>query len=181
MHEARALAVGLALMRTPLLFGTFTELSASSKDSSAARTCTRTCGAPIYDCPFSRLDSECHERTNRVGAHQGCRVNTEGLWGIWRARCPRAAYRQARLCRAAFTHTHTHIHTALIAFASFITFIASSLHCVLPGLVERSLWRRRRAHTIGLSVEQEMAAGAPENAPIAMGLILFFKTIIISK
>lgn len=107
-----------------------------------------------------------------MGAHQGCCVNTEGLWGIWRALCPRAAYRQARLCRAAFTHT------ALIAFASFITFIASSLHCVLPGLVERSLWRRRRAHTTGLSVEQEMAAGAPENAPIAEFDSFFF---IISK
>lgn len=90
---------------------------------------------------------------------EGCCVNTEGLWGIWRAPRPRAAPRQARLCRAAFTHT------ALIAFASFITFIASSLHCVLPGLVERSLWR--------LSAEQEMAAGAPENTPIAMSSILF--------
>lgn len=92
-----------------------------------------------------------------MGAHRGCCVSTEGLWGIWRALRPRAAHRQARLRRAAFTHT------ALIAFASFITFIASSLHCLLPGLVERSLWRRRRrrrAHTIGLSVEQEMAAGA---------------------
>lgn len=84
-------------------------------------------------------------------------MSTEGLWGIWRALRPRAAYRQAGLRRAAFTHT------ALIAFASFITFIASPLHCVLPGLVERSLWRRRRAHTIGLSVEQEMAAGADRN------------------
>lgn len=110
-----------------------------------------------------------------MGAHQGCCVNTEGLWGIWRARRPRVACRQAALHRAAFTHT------ALIAFASFITFIASSLHCVLPGLVERSLWRRRRAHTIGLSAAQEMAAGAPKNAPIAMSLILFFIIIIISK
>lgn len=73
---------------------------------------------------------------------------------MWRAR-PRA--RRPRQARAAFTHT------ALIAFASFITFIASSLHRVLPGLVERSRWRRR-AHTIGLSAEQEMAAGAPGNA-----------------
>lgn len=84
------------------LFGTisaaFTELAASSKDSSAACTCPRARGAPIYACPFSRLDSECHERTIRVGAHQGCRVNTEGLWGIWRALRPRAADRQAGLC-----------------------------------------------------------------------------------
>lgn len=141
------------------LFGMISaELSASLKDSIEARVCTcscdRTCAAHICDCPFFP-DWTVNERMIRVGAHQGCCANTEGLWGIWRVLHPRAAYSWAPLCHAPFTHA------ALIALASFITFIASSLHCMLPGLVERSLWWRWRrcAHTVGLSEEQETAVG----------------------
>lgn len=91
-------------------------------------------------------------KDDQTGSQQGCSANTEELWGIWCVLHPRAAYTKAHLCHTPFTHT------TLIAFASFITFIASL--CIACSL---ALWKGHDGGGCVLTLlgadEQEMAVG----------------------
>lgn len=74
------------------------------------------------------------QEDDQTGSTPGLLLITKGLWGIW----SRSVF-QACLQLGSSPPRSPHTHIALIAFTSFITFIASSLQCVLSGLAERSL------------------------------------------
>ena len=108
-------------------------------------------------CTLSRLASECRSTMIRTGSSLGLLGDRRGIGrggggggGYTAAVHSGAASSQTHLSHTPPTHTHTHTHThihthihiTLIAFPSFITFIASPLHCMLPRLVERSMWWR---------------------------------------
>lgn len=101
------------------------------------------CSVHEYGCPFVQISWWMQRGDDQTGSAPEVALWSHKDYGGYGAIVHRrAASSKAHLHHAPLTHT------TLIAFASFITFIASPLHCLLPGLEERSLWCRCHAHSL---------------------------------